>query len=57
MHGLVIVRSAKKGGRCILGLMYSASSKLESHNLTQCSVYSVHCTSTPVGGKAGHQER
>ncbi len=38
-----IVRSAKRCHRCILGLMYSASSKLESQNLAQCSVCSVHC--------------
>jgi hypothetical protein len=44
-----IFRSAKRCQRCILGLMYSASLKLESQNLTQCSVYIVQ--STTVGGQ------
>ncbi len=37
-----IVRSAKRCRHCILGLLYSASSKLESQNQTQCSMCSVH---------------
>ncbi len=47
------LRSAKRCRRCILGLLYSANLKLESPNLTQCSVYSVQCT-LYTGGGAGY---
>ncbi len=54
-HRWGIVRSAKRCPQCILGLVYSSRSKLESQTLTQCSVCSVHCTpySTQLLGSRG----